>query len=149
MIAVISLVIARTLKNIILSCKAEFGAFVDDLYFSDMKMHEAVTFFKIGCFECNGEMATSEDDAGHRGIIKYCVVRGMTPGQFIQTHQNVSRVLIFKWHRRFSTGWSDIGTKKGRPTAISSAGTQNVSELIRTDRRQTVREIFFLCCGYK
>ena len=45
-------------------------------------------------------------------IIKYCVELGMTPGQTIQTHQNVSRVLIYKWHRRFSTGWSDSGTKK-------------------------------------
>ena len=67
-------------------------------------------------------MATSEDDAGHRDIIKYCVERGMTPGQTIkemkspQTRQNVSRVLIYKWHKRFSTGLSDRGTKKGRPS---------------------------------
>ena len=70
--------------------------------FSDVKMHEAVKFFKIGCFECNSKVATSEDDAGHHGIIKYCVECGMTPGQTIkeikssQTHQNVFRV-IYKW----------------------------------------------------
>ena len=92
-------------------------------------------------------MATSDNGAGHRSIIKYCVERGMTPGQTIkemkssQTHQNVSRVLVYKWHKRFTTGWSDSGAKKGRPTEISSAVIQNVSELIRTDRRQTVREI--------
>ena len=27
--------------------------------FSDVKIHEAVTFFKFRCFECNGKMATS------------------------------------------------------------------------------------------
>ena len=63
-------------------------------------------------------MATSEDNAGHRDIITYCAERGMTPGQTIkemkssQTHQNVSRLLIYKWHKRFSTGWSASGTKK-------------------------------------
>ena len=37
--------------------------------------------FKIGCFDCKSKAATSEDDASRRGIIKYCVERGMTPGQ--------------------------------------------------------------------
>ena len=78
-------------------------------------------------------MATSENDAGHRGIIKYCFESGMTPDQTIkemkssQTHQNVSRILIYKRHKRFSTGWSDSGTKKYRPTEISSAVIQNMS----------------------
>ena len=66
------------------------------------KCSKRVRCLKFGCFECNGEVATSEDDAGNRGIIKYYVERGMTPGQTIKgvksshTRQNASRVLISK-----------------------------------------------------
>ena len=56
------------LKSIILSCKAEFARLSTTFSFSDVKMLEALTFFKIGCFECNGKMATSEDDC----IVLYC-----------------------------------------------------------------------------
>ena len=52
--------------------------------------------------------ATSEDSAGHRSIIEYCVERGMTPGQAIkemkssETYHNVCRVLVYVNRIRFS-----------------------------------------------
>lgn len=92
-------------------------------------------------------MATPTEKADHRSVIKFCVERGLTPGQTIKemessrTHCKASRVLIYKWHKRFTTGWTDTGLKKGRPVGISDAVIQRVSDVIKADRRQTVREL--------
>ena len=88
-------------------------------------------------------MAMSEDDAGHRGIIKYFVERGLTPGQTMkemilsQIHQNVSTVLIYKWHKHFLTGRTD---KQRRD-----------SERVGTDKNRSTTDCtkYFLGCGYK
>ena len=63
-------------------------------------------------------MASSDDVSEHRSIVKYCVKRGMTPGQTIEemsstkNYSPVSRRLICKWHRCYSRGWEKSGTKK-------------------------------------
>ena len=51
----------------------------------------------------------------------------------------VSRELIYKWHQRYSTGWEESGVKKGRPKELNKI-LQTVSDVIRGDRRLTVRE---------
>ena len=92
-------------------------------------------------------MATSEENAAHRSVIKYCVERGMTPGQTITemetsaSHRGVSRALIYKWHKRFTTGWTESNAKKGRRKEIHSAIIKKVSDVIDADRRHTVREV--------
>ena len=71
----------------------------------------------------------------------------MTPGQTIEEmnstkqYNAVSRKLIYKWHRRYSTGWEESGVKKGRPKEMNNKNLQTVSDVIRGNRRLTVREI--------
>ena len=70
------------------------------------------------------KMATSSDVTAQRSVIKSCVERGMTPGQSIEEmnstkqYNAISRTLIYKWHRRYSTGWEESGVKKGRPKEL-------------------------------
>ena len=93
------------------------------------------------------KMETSSDVTAQRSVIKYCVKRGMTPGQTIKEinstkqYNAVSRKLIYKWHRRYSTGWEESGDKKGRPKELNNKILQTVSDVIRSERRLTVREI--------
>ena len=92
-------------------------------------------------------MVTSDDVAAHRSVIKYSVGRGMTPKETIEKMSStqqfcyVNRQLVYKWHRRFSTGCEESGAKKGRPTELNKKILQTVSDVIRGDRRLTVREI--------
>ena len=71
----------------------------------------------------------------------------MTPGQTITemetsaSHRGVSRALIYKWHKRFTTGWTESNAKKGRRKEIHSAIIKKVSDVIDADRRHTVREV--------
>ena len=82
-----------------------------------------------------------------RSVIKYCVERGMTPGQTIEEmnstkqYNAISRKLIYKWHRHYATGWEESGVKKGRQKELNNKILQTVSDVIRGDRRLTRREI--------
>lgn len=54
----------------------------------------------------------------------------------------MSRAQVFKWHKRFSTGHEDFGDdpNSGRPsTSRTEANIEKVKELIRSDRRLTIR----------
>ncbi|KAK3084951.1 hypothetical protein FSP39_021962 [Pinctada imbricata] len=91
-------------------------------------------------------MATSRKDAEHKTVIRYCVDRGLTP---IQTKKeiessgmygNVSRALIYKWHKRFTDGWTDNVTQ-GRKKKDNLTTIKFVKKVIDEDRRQTVREV--------
>ena len=91
-------------------------------------------------------MATSRKDAEHKTVIRYCVNRGLTP---IQTkkemestgkYANVSRALIYKWHKRFTDGWTDNVTQ-GRKKKDNLTTINFVKKVIDEDRRQTVREV--------
>lgn len=92
-------------------------------------------------------MATSAEHAAHKIVIKYCADRGMTP---IDTKRemerstmcgNVSRTLVYRWHKRFSSGLTDVSEKRGRPKKKDDHIIQLVKDAVDTDRRQTVREI--------
>lgn len=54
----------------------------------------------------------------------------------------MSRTQVFEWHKRFSAGREDVGDdpKSGRPsTSRTEANIEKVKELIRSDRRLTIR----------
>ena len=69
------------------------------------------------------KMATSDDEAAYRTVIRFCVELVMTPVETqrnlksVERHANVSRALVYKWHGRFSKGWSENpdSSKRGRP----------------------------------
>ena len=93
-------------------------------------------------------MATLTEQAAHRTVIKFCVDLGMTPTEtkdklhMTETHKNVSRALVFKWHKRFSEGYEEKDAiKKGRPREITDEIKEKVRSVINEDRRQTVREV--------
>ncbi|XP_062611652.1 protein GVQW3-like [Saccostrea cucullata] len=94
-------------------------------------------------------MATSADNAAHRIIIQYCVERGMTPIQTkkemetIERHKHVSRTLVYTWHKRFKKGWTGDPMKeaRGRPSKSDDKLKSRVLDVIREDRRLTVREV--------
>ena len=58
----------------------------------------------------SSEKTTFSNKVEQRAVIKFCVDIGKTPTEmhkFIKrsvTHSNVSRSLVFKWHKRFSDG---------------------------------------------
>ena len=90
------------------------------------------------------KMATSDKDAAHRNVIKFCFDLGMTPVetqkklQLTEDHRHVSRSLVYKWHKRFEDGWTDsLNGKSGRPREINASTVDNVNDMIRSDRRQT------------
>ena len=86
------------------------------------------------------KMATSDKDAAHRNVNKFCFDLGtcMTPVetqkklQLTEEHRHVSRSLVYKWHKRFEDGWTDsLNGKSGRPREINASTVDNVKE---TDR---------------
>ena len=69
------------------------------------------------------KMATSDKDAAHRNVIKFCFDLGMTPVetqkklQLSEDHRHVSRSLVYKWHRRFEDGqtvWTENQEDHGK-----------------------------------
>ena len=49
--------------------------------------------------------------------------------------------LFYKWHKRFEDWWTDsLNGKSERPREINASTVDNVNDVIRSDRRQTVRE---------
>ena len=71
-----------------------------------------------GKLNVTAKTATSEDGAGHRIIIKYCIERGMTPGQTKNKLNHLKLIItcaeflsLYKWHKLFSTRQRDSGTK--------------------------------------
>jgi transposase len=72
----------------------------------------------------SSEKTTFSNKVEQRAVIKFCVDIGKTPTEmhkFIKrsvTHSNVSRSLVFKWHKRFSDGRGSIMDvqREGRPS---------------------------------
>ena len=77
------------------------------------------------------KMATSDKDAAHRNVIKFCFDLGMTPVetqkklQLTEDRRHVSRSLVYKWHKRFEDGWTDSLNGK--------SGVDNVNDVIRSE----------------
>ncbi|XP_061190225.1 histone-lysine N-methyltransferase SETMAR-like [Saccostrea echinata] len=56
---------------------------------------------------------------------------------------SVCRTLVFKWHKRFSDGWTSVEDDpgRGRKTIIEENLILRVKNVIESDRRHTVQEI--------
>ena len=84
-----------------------------------------------------------------RAVIKFCVDLEKTPTETMKMMKdanrssNVSRPLVFKWHKRFSEGRESLKDDTGRERKrIVNAGTvATVKSLIEEDRRLTVSDI--------
>ena len=91
-------------------------------------------------------MATLEDEKARRTAIEFCVQTGMTPTDTFkklkctERYRGVSRSLVFKWHSRFSNGWTD-SVQRGRKASVSFGNVKAAKDVIDSDRRKTVREI--------
>ena len=91
------------------------------------------------------KIMTSDARTEHRTVIKYCVNAQMTPTdtwKFIQKANplaNCSRVLVYKWHKRFSEGESNIHDKPrtGRPSILTEDNVERVRSMVMEDRRRT------------
>ena len=91
-------------------------------------------------------MTTFDDATARRTVINFCVEGGMTPIQTLKQMQctdkykNVSKQLVYKWHGRFSDGWTD-NAPRGRTPCKDKKQTLAVKNVIETDHRKTVREV--------
>ena len=83
-----------------------------------------------------------------RTNIKFFVKLGKTPTETLDLlkavfgEQAMSRTRVFEWHKRFSTGREDVDDdpRPERPsTSRIEANIEKVKELIRSDRRLTIR----------
>ena len=93
-------------------------------------------------------MAAPAQEETH-AIIKFCVDLGKTPTETIKMMKdanrssNVSRSLVFKWHKRFSEGRESLkdDTGRGRKRIVNAGTVAAVKSLIEEDRRLTVSDI--------
>ena len=80
----------------------------------------------------SSEKTTFSNKVEQRAVIKFCVDIGKTPTEthkFIKqsvTHSNVSRLLVLKWHKRFSDGRGSLmdDKREGRPSFKTSNVTR-------------------------
>ena len=102
----------------------------------------------------SSEKTTFSNKVEQSAVIKFCIDIGKTPTEthkFIKrsvTHSNVSRSLVFKWHRRFSDGRGSLmdNKREGRLSFKTSDVVKNeVCDVIDGDRRLTVREVADKC----
>ena len=82
--------------------------------------------------------------------IKFCVKLGKTATETLKMLRDVygdssmSRTRVFEWHKRFVEGREDVedDPKSGRPcTSTTDTNIEKVRQLVRSDRRLTIRVI--------
>ena len=82
--------------------------------------------------------------------IKFCVKLGKTVTESLKMLRDVygdssmSRTRVFEWHKRYVEGREDVedDPKSGRPcTSTTDANIEKVQQLVRSDRRLTIRVI--------
>ena len=82
--------------------------------------------------------------------INFCVKFEKTATETLKMLRNVygdssmSRTRVFEWHKRFVEGREDVegDPKKGRPcTSTTDTNIEKVRQLVRSDRRLTIRVI--------
>jgi transposase len=88
-----------------------------------------------------------------RMCIKFCANLGKSATETLEMiqqnfgDQSLSRAQVFQWHARFKTGRKSVDDdeRTGRPTSCTTPGTVAlIQELIRQDRRLTIRDIAVL-----
>ena len=82
--------------------------------------------------------------------IKFCVKLGKTATETLKMLRDVygdssmSRTRVFEWHKQFVEGMEDVedDPKSGRPcTSTTDTNIEKVRQLVRSDRRLTIRVI--------
>lgn len=94
-------------------------------------------------------MLASFDDEEKRTVIKMCIGLDQTPREIIKTLQgatrqeSISRLLTYKWHKRFLEGWetSTADERCSRPTAATKTTVSAVKKLVLKDCRIIFRDI--------
>ena len=84
-----------------------------------------------------------------RVCIKFCANLGKSATETLEMiqlgfgDQSLSRAQVFQWHTRFKTGRTSVDDERtGRPTSCTTPETvARIQELIRRDRRLTIRDI--------
>ena len=91
-------------------------------------------------------MATLKEEKARQTAIEFCVQTGLTPTdtykqlQSTQRYSCVSRSLVFKWHGRFSDGWTG-SAQRGRKPYMSVGNVKATKDVIDGDRRKMVRQV--------
>ena len=91
-------------------------------------------------------MATLDEEKACRTAIQFCVQTGMKPTdtykqmRCTERYKGVSRSLVFKWHGRFTDGWTD-SAQRGRKPYMDAGNVKATKDAIDGDRRKTVREV--------
>lgn len=106
--------------------------------------------FYQGLFLANPDGVMNFDvKAEQRSYIKFCVELGRTPVQTknmlkqTQCGRNISRALVYRWHKRFSDKLFSKNESKGagRPSVTTEELTSVVQESLENDTRLTIRTI--------
>ncbi|XP_052818061.1 rotatin-like [Mya arenaria] len=93
---------------------------------------------------------TPEDRLIKRAVIQFCVNLGKTPSQTpkvmneASSETQVKRMLVYKWHKRFSEGRESIcdDVRSGRPVSQTTVcDVEAVKNIVDADRRVTLYEI--------
>ncbi|XP_052802303.1 protein GVQW3-like [Mya arenaria] len=93
---------------------------------------------------------TPEDRLITRAVIQFCVNLGKTPSQTLKlmneasSETQVKRMLVYKWHKRFSEGRESIcdDVRSGRPVSqTTECDVEAVKNIVDADRRVTLYEI--------
>ena len=116
---------------------------VIDYLLKKIAVRDLIAFFGDREFNCR---MTIEQ----RLNIKFCVKLGKTATETLKMlgdvyrDSSMSRTKVFEWHKRFVDGTEDVedGTKSGRPcTSTTDTNIEKVQQLVRSDRRLTIRII--------
>ena len=106
-------------------------------------MRDLIEFF--GDREFNCRMTIKQ-----RINLKFCAKRGKTATETLKMLRDIyrdysmSRTRVFEWHKRFVEGREDVedDPKSGRPcTSTTDTNIEKVRQLVRNDRRLTIRVI--------
>ena len=98
---------------------------------------------------CGLEKMTSFDVTEQRTMIKMCVALNKTPVQTLEMLQtatgkpSVCRALVYKWHKRFREGRNTVkaDSRTGRPSVIDVDLMTSIEDLVKTDRRVSIRDL--------
>ena len=93
---------------------------------------------------------TPEGKSFSRNVIKFCVQLGKNPTETLEMFgqagegTNVSRALVFKWHKRFRDGRGSCNDneRSGCPTSVTTeSNVSHVRDKLDQDRRITLTQL--------
>ncbi|KAJ4431960.1 hypothetical protein ANN_20569 [Periplaneta americana] len=102
----------------------------------------------VSCFVCSSHFVIMSIE--QRTNIKFCVLLHKTPAETLRLLEEaydeaaMKKTQVHAWHKRFSGGRDSIkdDVRSGRPTtATNEAIAQCVRNVVRDDRRKTIKEI--------